>query len=294
MLGRAPGGLAAGLIVGLLMPACDRGPEAPGLDLPPRPGDAPGGSEIVRDIQDLDVEAREERLYAEVARGNVPTWLRELRRVEVTGQVEGRERRVTVWVAPDYLAVGADDDFFFSPLSPATARRVADRVGGSLPTARIVDAVWLSARRLVPIRLQPDEDMGTVLTFERHNNLVLAQRRRVRPGSFVAGHKLDVVLAGAAGAEVGWEPNGEAGREQDGEMGAEADGESVGVALYGWHLPDGTPIQPFYPIPMGTRPHFSMGVRLVHREVLVDGARRDMREVLRDAGLARLLGAAGW
>jgi hypothetical protein len=265
MPGRAPAGLAAGLMVGLLIPACDRGPEAPGLDLPPRPGDAPGGSEIVRDIQDLDVEAREERLYAEVARGNVPTWLRELRRVEVTGQVEGRERRVTVWVAPDYLAVGADDDFFFSPLSPATARRVADRVGGSLPTARIVDAVWLSARRLVPIRLQPDEDMGTVGTFERHNNLVLAQRRRVRPGSFVAGHKLDVVLAGAAGAEK---------------------------ALYGWHLSDGTPIQPFYPIPIGTPPHFSMGVRLVHREVLVDGARRDLREVLRDDGLARLLGAA--
>jgi hypothetical protein len=277
MLGRAPVVLAAGLVLGLLTAACDRGPEAPGLDLPPRPGDAPGGSEIVRDIQDLDVEAREERLYAEVARGNVPSWLRELRRVEVTGQVGGRERRVTVWVAPDYLAVGSDDDFFFSPLSPATAWRVADRVGGSLPTARIVDAVWLSARRLVPIRLQPDEDMGTVRTFERHNNLVLAQRRRVRPGTFVAGHKLDVVLAGAT----------------DGEAGREPDGEETAVALYGWHLSDGTPIQPFYPIPMGTRPHFSMGVRLVHREVLVDGARRDLRNVLQDAGLARLLGTAG-
>lgn len=259
---------ATSCVAVLLCLACDRGPDAPTLDLPPRPADAPGGEEIIRDILTLPVEAREERILAEVAGGNVPTWLRRLRPVEITGHLDGRARAVTVWVMPDYLAVGSDSDYFYVPLSARTARRIADLSGASLPTPGMVGAIWAAARvRLIPIRIPPGESMGTVRVFQRHSSLVRAQARqhRARRGSLIAGHKLDVVIPTVP--------------VQDAEA----------AAVYGWHMPDGAPIQPLHPIDPDDPPHFSMGVRLVHRDILVDGAPADLADVLRDPELSRLL-----
>ncbi len=249
--------------------ACDPGAEARTLDLPDRPDDAPGGEEIAEEVRGLGFEQREERIFAEVARGNVPGSMRRLVPVELAGEVDGRTTRLTFWAAPDYLAVGSDEDYFLVPLSPRTSQRIADLVGGSLPTSRMVDAIWASARaRLVPIRFPPDEHRMTVRYFERHDRLVQAQRRlqNVRPGVLVAGHKLDVVLATA-----------------------DPGGQKV-VALYGWHHQAGVPIQPLVPILLDREPHFSMGVRLVDRTVLVDGVRRDLHDILEDFELAALLG----
>jgi len=248
--------------------ACESAADGPVLDLPPRPDDAPGGEEIARDFRDLEFEAREERVYREFARGNVPDWLRRLQWVEMSGQVDGRTHEVTFWTTPDYLALGTDDDFFFIPLSPGMAQRVAEHAEASLPTPAMVDAAWASARvRLVPIRFQPDEFLRTVPYFERHSRLVqvqLSQRRRA-PGVFAAGHKLDVVIRTAP------EPQPEE------------------VAVYGWHFPDGTPLQPLHTVAPDTRPHYSMGVRLVHRVILVDGVERDLRSALRDPRLTGVL-----
>jgi hypothetical protein len=255
----------------LLCVACAAGERAPELDLPPRPGDAPGGTELLRDLSNLDLEPREERLYAEVSRGNVPTWLRQLVRVEMNGEVDGRVHRVTFWTAPDYLAVGSDTDFVLVPLSPRTARRVADRVGGSLPTPGMVDAVWSSARvRLAPIRIPPDEFLATVQYFDRHDRLVRAQRglRGVPPGVFVAGHKLDVVLPSTH------------------------PGNTPAAAIYGWHRPDGHPIQSLTTDLPDDWVNYNLGIRLVDRSILVDGVRRDLLDVLRDPGLAPLLSSA--
>lgn len=258
----------AGWCAVLLCLACDPGPDGPTLDLPARPSDAPGGAEIAADIRTLDVAAREARVYAEVVRGNMPSWFRRLERVELSGEVDGQTRRMTFWVAPDYLAVGSDDDYLYIPLSPRTALRIADLAGASLPTPRMVDAIWAAARvRLIPIRIPPDEFMGTMRYFERHNRLVQAQRRQhgAPLGAFVAGHKLDIVLPTAPVAEP------------------------ADVAIYGWHLRNGRPIQPLYRVAMDNPPHFSMGIRLVHRDVLIDGAREDLAAVLHDPELAPFL-----
>ena len=58
--------------------------------------------------------------------GNVPPFLRTF--------VPGRGRplgavKATYFVAPDYLAVGSDDDYFLTPLTPETAQKVADLLG---------------------------------------------------------------------------------------------------------------------------------------------------------------------
>jgi hypothetical protein len=252
----------------LLCLACTPAADAPAFDLPARPADAPGGAAIARAIRDLEFEAREALIHDQVARGNVPESMRQLRKVEISGAVGGRTRRVTLWVMPDYLSVGSDDDQYLIPLSPRTAHRIAELVGGSLPTPGIVDAVWASARvKLMPIRIPPDEFMRSPRYFERHSQMVQAQRwlHRARPGVLVAGHKLDVVLPAAPS------------------------GDSAEAGLYGWHMPDGTPIQPLFRVGMDDPPPFSVGVRLVHRRILIDGASGDLREAVRDPELAPLL-----
>jgi len=256
----------------LLCLACGPGAPAPVLDLPHRRSDAPGGTEVARDVRTLDLESREERIFAEVSQGNVPTWLRRLRRVEMTGELGARKYRVTFWVTPDYLAVGSDDDYVLVPLSPQTAQRIADLVGGSLPTPRMVDAVWASARaRLAPIRIEPDEFMTTVRYFERHDRLVQGQRMLygVPPGALVAGHKKDVVLSATLSANPGK------------------------VAIYGWHRLDGRPIQPLSTILGEGWVGYNHGIRLVDRGILLDGARRDLSAVLCDPEFAPLLSDDG-
>lgn len=267
-LGRSPLAIA----LALLAAACAPGSGSRTLLLPPRPPGAPGGAEIAREIRFLDLESREDRIYAEIARGNVPSWLRCLVPVQVTREVGGRERRATFWVAPDYLAVGSDDDALLIPLSPQTAQRVADLVGASLPTPRMVDAIWAAADvRLEPQPIPPSPEMTTVAVFEEHDRLVRAQLagRRPKAGALVAGHKKDVVVTAALSSSPGK------------------------VAIYGWHRPDGSAIQPLYLGHTDRWVDYSHGIRLVLREGVVDGEPRDLADVLRDPALSPLLSDEG-
>jgi hypothetical protein len=251
---------------------CSPDAPAPVLDLPDRPANAPGGAEIARDIRPFALEAREDRLFGEISRGNIPTWLRQLEEVRITRKIDGQEYEVTFWVTPDYLAVGSDEDFFLAPMSPQTAQRIADLVDATLPTPLMVDAVWAAARhRLAPIRIEPDEYMTTVRYFQRHDRLVRAQRRLlgVPPGSLVAGHKKDVVLSARLATNPGK------------------------VAVYGWHGTDGEPIQSLTTVLNETWVGFNHGVRLVAREVLVNGDPKDLGDILGDPDLALLLSHEG-
>lgn len=254
---------------------CDSHRPGPTLDLPPRPTDAASGRELARDLASLDVAAREERISREVFNGNVPTWLRELRPVVMTRELEGRAHEVVFWVTSDYLAVGSDNDFLLVPLSPQTAQRIADRLDASLPTPLMVDAVWLAAdARLAPQRLAPQDSIGSVRTVEyflRHTSVINGQRllRRVAADALVAGHKKDVVLSPALAANPGK------------------------VAVYGMHQTDGTPTQRLSTVAQDGWVYYNHGVRLVHRRIMLDGASLDLQTVLRDPSLARLLSDAG-
>jgi hypothetical protein len=100
--------------------------------------------------------------------------------------------------------------------------------------------------------------MTTVRVLRRHDRLVQAQRRQhgARAGDFLNGHKLDLVWLTTASP----------------------DAPELGV--YGWHHRDGTPIQPAHPMSQETPPHFSIGVRLVHRGILIDGVEADLTDIL--------------
>ena len=259
-------------LLGLLLPAaCAPNAEMPELQIAARPSDARPGSAIAADLRNLDLTDREARIYAEVAAGNVPTWLADLQSVRVAGDVAGERHEIRFWVTPDYLAVGTDGDFLFTPLSPRTAQRIADLLGASLPTPRMVDLVWEAARPVPPIQIHPSQPLTTVETFEQHQSLLLGQRIQygAPAGTFVAGHKKDVVISVA-------------GSERPGH-----------VALYGWQRLDGSRLQPLYAGLTDDWVDYSHGIRLVSREVQVDGVQRDLWDVLRDPALAPLLSDEG-
>lgn len=235
------------------------------LSLPSRPDDAPSASTIVAAIRDLSREEREARLLVEYTRGNVPDWLRTLVAVTMQRQVGEREVAVTFFVTPDYLAVGTDEDWFLTPLTPGTAQQLATRLDMSLPTPTMVDAIWQhAAARLGPDSIAPSARMVTVPVFVRHNAMVRA-RRAADPaplGALAAGHKKDVVLT------------------------PRLDTLPDRVAIYGWHRPDGRPIQPLYTGHGAGYADYSHGIRLVSRRIIIDGREHDLLDVLRDPALA--------
>jgi hypothetical protein len=229
--------------------------EAPktGAAIPPRPANAPGGKAFAESIDDLPPKAREAAIVQEILRGNVPGFLRKPVPVTLTSQ----GHTAVVNVLPDYLAIGSDEDFLRMPMTPASARMIGDALGLTLPTAKIVDAVYASAE----VKLEPrplTEAREAVLTFAQHNAIIEEQRAGKPLGPIVAGHKKDVVLSNKLKAR----PNK--------------------VAIYGWHKPDGKPIQPEYAGHVDWYVDYSHGIRLISRKVTLDGKERDLLELLAD------------
>lgn len=144
------------------------------------------------------------------------------------------------WVAPDYFAVGSDEDYFLCPISPMTAKIIGDRIDCALPSPPLVDAIWAAAAvKLTPEPIAPSAEMTTIPVFVKHNELVRRERERFSEplGALVAGDKKDVVSSDIPGK----------------------------VAIYGWHRLDGTPIQPLYFGHDQRWVDYSHGVRFVHR-----------------------------
>jgi hypothetical protein len=244
------------------------------LELPPRPTDAPKGSAVAASLASLAREEREQRVVAEVARGNVPDFLRRLAPVSVTRATPDGSNTVTFFVAPDYLAVGADADYFLAALSPGAAQRVAELTGCLLPTRVMVDAIYAAAAvKLSPTPLPAGPEMTTVPVFLKHNDLIWGQRRaagEAHPlGALVAGHKKDVVVTPRLATAPGK------------------------VAIYGWHRTNGAPIQPLYLGHSASWVDYSHGIRLVHRTARLNGRQKPLAEILADPEVAGLLSDEG-
>ncbi len=249
------------LIASLLIAAHD-----PSLNLPPRSPTAATGREFARAIIDLPLKEREERILVEILSGNVPQFHRTF--VTVTITKGGMTARFDV--APDYLAVGSDEDYVLMPLTPQTAQVIADRLDCTLPTPRMVDAIRASATlKMIPSPIAPSPAMTTMPVFLRHSELVLARRNGAPPGALVAGHKKDIVVANRAFLKPGK------------------------VAIYGWHDRDGKPIQPLYIGHAASWVDYSHGIRLVRRSVSVDDQNMAIEDCLADPRLAPLFSDDG-
>ncbi len=235
--------------------------------IPPRTENASTGTEFASRTTGWDGRRRQAAAIEQLVGGNIPDFLRTLRAVKLTrGKADTEGPTAVVWVMPDYLAIGADDDFLYIPLTFPSATRVANTWGFVLPTRKIVDAVYEQAdHRLRPTPMKPGPKMRSSVYYLEHQRLIDAQRGDIPPGVLLSGHKKDVVLTNR--------------------LLAKADR----IAIYGWHRRKGDPIQPLSTVHGARYADYSHGVRLVWDRVWIDGELRSIYDVLRDPELAPFL-----
>jgi hypothetical protein len=242
--------------------------------IPPRPPGARTGAEFVDLVRGMSPLRREQAILDEILSGNIPPFLRQLKAVELAGgdshPPHGPETSARVWVMPDYLAIGSDEDFVRFPASFETATAVARAFGFVLPTTTIVDAIYLQAEvRLLPLPMTPGPAMTSTAYFRAHDEKIRAQLRGVRLGELTAGHKKDYVLT----RRLARQPSQE--------------------AIYGWHRAVGRPIQPLSLVHGSRYADYSHGIRLVSETVLVGGEQQSFYDLLRATRSARLVSAEG-
>jgi hypothetical protein len=243
--------------------------------IPPRAAGTPSGAAFIRSVEDLPAEAREAAIVAEILRGNIPSFLRTLVPVVVTGGLDPSRKHAVearLCVMPDYLAIGSDADFVHMPMNLRSATRIARELGFVLPTAKIVDAIHAEAAyTFSPQPLAPGPQMISPRYFLAHENRIRAQGLQdgAPIGALVAGHKKDVVVSNVLDRRRGR------------------------LAIYGWHYRDGTPIQPLSTAHHADYTDYSHGVRLVSRIVMIGGQRYSAYDVLEDDRRAELLSGEG-
>ena len=244
------------------------------LTLPPRPTNALDGDGFVKKISGLDLAARDELIAKEFLVGNTPNFLRRLCAVNVTNVADGKTNFATFFAAPEYLAIGSDEDCFLAPISPSTAQQIADKLGCILLTRKMVDAIYVAAEvKLAPSPIPPTAAMTTVPIFAQHNETVRAQRMALTNlfplGALVAGHKKDVVISARLASVTNK------------------------VAIYGWHKTNGVAIQPLYLGHVVWWVDYSQCIRLVSQIMLVNGEKKSVAEVLADPKLCGLISDEG-
>ncbi|MCF8452523.1 MAG: hypothetical protein K9G42_04925 [Pedobacter sp.] len=248
------------------------------LKLKKRAANALSGSEFSKSIRDssLSLEKREEIIFNEIQSGNIPRFYRKLALVRDTAIIMGQLQTIRYYVLPDFLAIGSDSDYFYCPMRPQLAQKIADLLGCSLPTRKISDRIYHTAKvKMMPQPIPPSKAMITVPVFERHTRMVQQQReqsiRQYSLGSLVAGNKKDVVISNKIFND----------RKQ------------LRVVIYGWHKPDGKAIQPLHNGHTTDHVDYSHGIRLIQNKLWINGKKSTLRAILESQSLHPLLSDEG-
>ena len=231
------------------------------------------GSEFLSRVWPLDERTRERVILKECLDGNIPAFLKKLTPVRLSYQPPfGKAVTATIFVMPEYLAIGTDSDFLRIPMNLYSAAAIASHMGFVLPTRKIVNAIYEQAKfHFAPEPMTPGPQMRSTGYYKTHNEKIEDQARAlgVTLGALVSGHKKDVVLTGLLGLNPGK------------------------IAIFGWHRLTGAPIQPLSLVHGACYADYSHGIRLVSETVLVNGAARSIYDVMRDPILSHVLSDEG-
>lgn len=209
---------------------------------------------------------RDSLAVKEVLAGNIPSFLEKFVPVQVSvyDSVKQKTVKATYYVSPDYLSIGTDDDWARVNITPIAAQQIADSFDCFLPTKKIVDDIYKAAKvKLEPVPMYAFRDSTPTMW---HHHLIVEGQRKGRKG-LIAGIQKDVVISGKISR----------------------DGRPDRVAIYGWHKPDGKPIQPLYTGHINWWVDYSQCIRLIYRKIKVEGRWVDYVDVLKDPVLRRLL-----
>jgi hypothetical protein len=176
----------------------------------------------------------------------------------------GQAFRLTYWVSPDYFVVGNNEDWVRVPITPMAAQRLLDTVHAILPTRKMVDDIYMqSTVKLAPLPMFAFRD-SSVTMYQHH--LMIEGQRQQRKG-LIAGIKKDVVTTSKL----------------------LTDKRANRVAIYGWHQPNGQPIQPVYTGHVNWYVDYSHGIRFVHATGKLNGKKVQLTNLLSNPQLAALL-----
>ena len=243
-----------------------------------KPAATLAGGDFMRRADTSSFWTLEDIIVETVTAGQVPDALRHFRKITFTTPVVDsvdilrKKHKVEMWVLPDYVAIGTNDDFVRMPMGPLAAQRIADALDCTLPTPFLVDRIAEASEGHVDIF--PFRPLGNrnsqPIVFQDSNNAINAQFKAYgyEFGQFISGLKKDIVLTYKIMTLTEYERN---------------------VAIYGWHHPDGRAQQPLFVRHGNFYVDYSHGVRLIYNKVKIDGVEYNIREILQSPELYRLL-----
>ncbi len=230
------------------------------------------GSQFYEEMRNIPFNEREDLIVKEITSGNIPEFLKKFIPVKtVQRDSTGKKHRVTLFVTADYLAIGNNLDYFTIPMGPISAQKIADYMGASLPTPKVVDIIYEKSKlKLEPFNYIPRGNRNeTPDILNDHSRVIQAQIKASGEltGIFVAGTKKDIVISSKLS-----DPK-----------------RTHHVIIYGWHRLNGVAIQPMTNVHIDIYVDYSHGVRLISNRVIVDGKEYDYRQLLSDPILHSLL-----
>ena len=205
----------------------------------------------------------------EILAGNIPGFFGKF--IPVSTQVKdsaGKAYKAVFYVSPDYISIGTDKDFARVPLTPMSAQLIADSFNCFLPTRKMVDIIYGQATiKLDPVPMYAYRD--SAITMWQHH-LIIEGQRQGRKG-LIAGIKKDIITS----HKILNDPK----RDR--------------VAIYGWQLRGGKPIQPLYTGHINWYTDYSHGARLIYRKIKINGNEMDYESVLTHPLFHKLLSDEG-
>lgn len=232
-------------------------------------------SNIIRDTT-ISIDEREKIIFKEFKSGNIPDFYRQLVEINDTSTIAKKEYIVKYYVLADYLALGNNNDYFYCPMRPQLAQKLARYLNCSLPTRKISNKIYEnSIVKMEPQPIAPSKEMVRVSVFEKHNLMVHEQRKanfaQYSVGNLTAGNKKDVVISNKIINDKG----------------------KIRVVIYGWHKKDGKAIQPLYNGHSTIHVDYSHGIRLIQNKLWVNGKIRKMQKILKSKKMHVLLSDEG-
>ncbi len=219
---------------------------------------------LLNNLTQLSITQREDSLIYYMSNGWMPAYNFRFKKVSYQYRnAANKNIKVSFWVSPDYLSIGTNENFVRIPLTPQSAQLLADEFHCLLPTSKMVDEIYKTAKlKLPPIPLVENRD--SLPTFTKHHFLIQKQLQNKIPNGIVAGIKKDIIQSTAVLNNP--KPNR--------------------VAIYGWHKLDGNPIQRLYTGHVDWYVDYSHGIRLVYKKMLVNNKVYFVKDVLNNPDLA--------
>jgi hypothetical protein len=243
------------------------------VSIPDRKPGMLGGKAFIASLGNINPDQRDEAIADEIIRGNIPDFMRNPFLVRTTALVDGKQVGASFLVAPDYLCIGSDDDFITVPMCFRNAHRICAAFDCQLPTRKLVNAIWSDPQscHISPHPMTPGPQMqSTDYLLKEHDSIESEKKLKgLERGKFFAGHKKDVVISAGYASHPGME------------------------AIYGWHQPNGQPIQPLSFAHNQNYSDYSHGARLISNDVVVDGKRIHFSDLLADQSICELASDEG-